>query len=243
MTSPTTKYIAFDIETTASVPFSQIRNTDYTESSAWRDIYIGQLAWTCISEEGHVIESKSVKIYPSRGDDSRVIPVDNPFAPSITPESLVEEGVPHDAFLREFADQCLTSEWIVAHNAWFDVNLLCKELADIDEDMARQVSEKRRWCTMRRAADIDGWEKWPTMCEISETVGIEIDAVRLHDAVYDTELCARVFMEQLGRSVPPPSKVYCLPHTKWVKGVAFDKIRRRFWYYNTPSNRVRFASL
>lgn len=226
-------YIAFDTETTAGVPFSSIRNTDYTDN-AWKDVYIGQIAWTCISDDGDILESNSVKIRPYRNGIR--IPVENPFAPSISESSLIEDGV-DESFLIDFARKCLDAKCIVAHNAWFDINLLCKEIKD-DSYLPSKLFSHPKWCTMDKASSRDGWEKWPTMSEISETIGITLEHHRLHDAVYDTELCAKVFLEQSRRSVPPPGKLYT---PKKAKGLVYDKYRRMYWYYNVPSNIVKFG--
>lgn len=249
MSGDSQKSLVFDVETTTGVDFDALRSTTWgTHPIRWTSRRCGpkiaQITWKVVPGETSI---KNRFVLPERRDaEGMPVPlvVDNEWSPSVDRVTLDTHGLDVADVLRELVADARGCCRIVAHNIWFDRNVVCAELAAAGMvDDARFFQTVPGWCTMARS----GWTgKFPRLQELGEAydeVG-DIDPRRLHDAAVDTELCARVFARQVRGDAPgEPPRLWMVAGTPWRRGLKRCPATGRLWTYDTPGNRREFYAV
>jgi DNA polymerase III epsilon subunit-like protein len=111
----------------------------------------------------------------------------------------IEIGVALDAFSKDVA----IAEFLIAHNAQFDRNIICDELLRVGRNDI--LAGKNLYCTMQSSADFckikrrHGY-KWPNLEELHISLfGDTFDDA--HNALSDARACAKCFFELRRRGV------------------------------------------
>lgn len=89
-----------------------------------------------------------------------------------------------DDDLQAFRDFCPEPSLFIAHNIGFD-----KKFVQFIED----VDDKFRFCTMHKLKKALNLPKKLKLMLLAEHYKIDTDNDRLHDSVYDTEICFKIF--------------------------------------------------
>jgi len=234
--------LVFDVETHNAVPFDKLRGIE----PPWTCSSIAELAFVYM-EDGEIIDTHSIYIIPPEG-----VTVNNPFSPNVTHERCVELGkTPVDA-LSLFLKYLRKTDYIVGHNIRFDIGMIVTELTRTPmqfQTLFKSVlSEKNVWCTMNKSS-CDGWYVRPKLVELAEAAGIKVDNTKLHDAIYDVDICSKVFKIQSDslEGIIAPKRLAFPKKYSYGKsdpdaismGLKWDPNVSRWWYYDTPSNNER----
>ena len=182
-------------------------DTETTGVNQARD-HIVQLAWIIADENGQVLLEKEYIVQP----DDFFIPASAVAIHGITNAQAKREGEPIEDVLSELIDDAEDVEYVVAHNASFDLAFLRREYLDTGLD--NPFDRMKPYCTMRssvafcRFPKLNGGTgyKWPKLDELHfHLFGKYFDGA--HDAMADTKACMRCFFELIEQGViKAPSK-------------------------------------
>jgi DNA polymerase III epsilon subunit-like protein len=181
-------YLFFDTETTG-VPNDW--NAPATDLENWPRLV--QLAYLLYDSNGKLILSSENIIKPSGFS----IPKDASDVHGITTEYARENGKEIDEVLLDFEEQCLKSDFLVAHNINFDSKIIGSEF--LRSFNRNPITKLHLLCTMESSTDyckIQGFYgyKWPKLSELhSKLFGEDFEGS--HDALADIEATARCFWE------------------------------------------------
>lgn len=181
-------YLFFDTETTGfpTHPTSDYRN--------WPRMV--QLAWIVANDKGDILEQHSHIIRP----DGYSIPERVTKIHGISTEKAYAEGDPLEYVLREFLISLSYSQVVVAHNYQFDYGVVRSEL--LRHDIPDFLHPYDAYCTMTAKSVVqycqvlrgDNRRKWPKLGELYHLL-FNDEFHNAHDALADTEACARCFFE------------------------------------------------
>lgn len=183
-------YLFFDTETSGLPTNWKAPITDF---SNWPRLV--QLAYLLYDSEGTMILSRETVIKPN----GFIIPKGASDVHGITTELALRNGKEIKDVLSDFEDNCLKSEYLVAHNINFDSKVMGSEfLRNTSKNPIKEDSIRYR-CTMTESTDFCGIEgpyglKWPTLSELHIKLFGE-DFEGAHDALADVEATARCFWE------------------------------------------------
>ena len=183
-------YLFFDTETSGLPTNLKAPITDF---SNWPRLV--QLAYLLYDSEGTMILSRETVIKPN----GFIIPKGASDVHGITTELALRNGKEIKDVLSDFEDNCLKSEYLVAHNINFDSKVMGSEfLRNTSKNPIKEDSIRYR-CTMTESTDFCGIEgpyglKWPTLSELHIKLFGE-DFEGAHDALADIEATARCFWE------------------------------------------------
>ncbi|WP_347839283.1 3'-5' exonuclease [uncultured Draconibacterium sp.] len=182
-------YVFFDTETTG---LPNDFNAPFTDSDNWPRLV--QLAWIVTDEAGKHIDEQNFIIKP----DGFEIPEDVLEIHGITTEKAEAEGHYLAGVLADFWKVVAFSDFIVAHNISFDVNIVAAEFHRIG--MSNIFRNERLLDTKKAGADIckipnphdyEGY-KWPRLKELYRHLFGE-DFENAHDAFADITATERCF--------------------------------------------------
>lgn len=156
------KIIFFDVETTG-LPLSW--KEKYTNKSNWP--YIVQLAYIISYEDNEISEEQDYILKP----EGFKIPEKSTNIHGISNELAIKKGNSRKEILHLFAAQIRSCDYVVAHNADFDINVLRCELLrnNIEDPFKKDMSII---CTMKKSKDFCklpssyGDYKWPSLQEL-----------------------------------------------------------------------------
>ena len=168
--------------------------------------HIVQLAWLETDDEGNILSSGSKIVRP----EGFVIPEEATAIHGITQEYALREGEPLKKVMRKFKQLLGRTYMNVAHNLWFDANVLAAEFkrCHVDDD---NFLYSAGYCTMQGTTDLcklpfesdnhpDCMYKWPKLTELHEFLfGHSFDGA--HDALNDVKATARCFWELVKRGL------------------------------------------
>lgn len=181
-------YLFFDTETNGKAANF---NAPITDLENWPRIT--QLGWQMYDENGELLEEKSLLIKP----EGWTIPKEKFFIENnMSTERCEEEGIPLEDALKQLIASLEKSQYLVAHNMQFDINVLGAEFLRKGLKSENKVT---KFCTMKESTDIckiRGFKgyKWPTLTELHKFLFNEgFDGA--HDALDDVKACAKSFFE------------------------------------------------
>ena len=190
-------FLIFDTETTG---FPKDWNAPITDLDNWPRMV--QLAWQIHDEKGELIEVQDHIVYPEGYD----IPFNATKIHGISTERARNEGKPLREVLEMFSSSLQKCEYVVGHNVNFDLNVTgCEYLREFGENpLGSKVPLDS--CTETTAAlcQIPGGRggkfKLPKLEELHQFLFNE-GFDEAHNAAFDVEATARVFLELLRQEV------------------------------------------
>ena len=185
-------YLFFDTETTGR------ENSDYPKSDLKHWPRMVQLGWILYDDSGKELERNNHIIKPV----GFTIPESVVKIHGITTERALNEGMPVETSLEKFSPVIDKSDVAVGHNIDFDTGVVVAEY--LRKELAHSLYETSRFCTMKEPSIINhcklphpyykGQYKWPRLSELHyKLFGEEFEEA--HDALIDTEACARCYFE------------------------------------------------
>lgn len=168
--------------------------------------HIVQLAWVETDDEGHELSFGSKIIKP----EGFVIPEDATSIHGITQEYALRVGEPRKKVMRKFKQLLGRNYLNVAHNLWFDANVIAAEFKRCHVDDSHFLY-RAGYCTMEGTTDLcklpfesdnhpECMYKWPKLTELHEFLfGCSFEGA--HDALNDVRATARCFWELVKREL------------------------------------------
>ncbi len=167
--------------------------------------HIVQLAWLVTDDEGNELSSGNKIIRP----DGFVIPPEATAIHGITHGRAIAEGEPLKKVLKKFRSVLGNSYLNIAHNLWFDANVIAAEMSRCS--LGDDILYSPGYCTMEGATDLcqlpfatevhpDAQYKWPKLTELYEFLfGRSFSGA--HNAMNDVRATARCFWELVKRNL------------------------------------------
>ena len=152
---------------------------------------VTQLGWQLYDKDENLISEKSHLIKP----DGWVVPKEKFFIDNnMSTERCEEFGIPLAEAVADFMKDLEQSEYLIAHNMQFDINVIGAEFLRLNVTPSKEVI---KICTMKEGTNfckIPGFRgyKWPTLTELHTKIfgeGFE----GAHDALDDVKACAKSF--------------------------------------------------
>ncbi len=190
-------FLIFDTETTG---LPKDWNAPITDLDNWPRVV--QLAWQIHDSEGKLIEVQDHIIYPDGFD----IPFNSTKIHGISTERARNEGKPLSEVLSLFESSLELCEFVVGHNVNFDLNVTGCEFYRISDHNPLELKTSLDSCTETTAGLCQlpggrgGRFKLPKLEELYEFLFKEGFA-EAHNAAFDVEATARVFLELLRLNV------------------------------------------
>jgi DNA polymerase III epsilon subunit-like protein len=181
-------YLFFDTETTGkALNF----NAPATDLNNWPRVT--QLGWQLYDKDENLISEKSLLVKP----DGWVVPKEKFFIDNnMSTERCEEFGIPLAEAVADFMKDMENSQYLIAHNMSFDINVLEAELIRLN---TKPANDPRKICTMKESTNyckipsFRGY-KWPTLTELhTKLFGEGFEGA--HDALDDVKACAKSFFE------------------------------------------------
>lgn len=190
------KIVFFDLETTG-LPISW----DESYSNIYNWPYIIQLAYIVSYNENEVSIEQDIILKP----DGFEVPLKSTEVHGISNEQALIEGFNRKEILENFASIILDANYIVAHNAAFDINVLrCEFLRNDIEDPFKR--EKSIICTMKKSTNFCkipsnfGDYKWPSLQELYFKL-FQNHFKDEHNAKYDVKATFDCFWELFQKNI------------------------------------------
>ena len=190
-------FLIFDTETTG---LPKDWNAPITDLDNWPRVV--QLAWQIHDSEGKLIEVQDHIIYPDGFD----IPFNSTKIHGISTERARNEGKPLSEVLSLFESSLELCEFVVGHNVNFDLNVTGCEFHRTSNRNPLELKTPLDSCTETTAALCQlpggrgGRFKLPKLEELYEFLFKEGFA-EAHNAAFDVEATARVFLELIRLNV------------------------------------------
>lgn len=183
-------YFVFDTETSGLPTFTKWRGYfDPRDLSKYNSSRIVQISWRILDQALELIEKQTYVIKP----DNFIIPQSSIDIHHITNEKAHQEGVPLSQVLDEVRTKCPLMKMIVAHNVYFDVNVLKSECHRYGyDDIAKSIDKANKYCTMAKAKEKLNLSKNPKLSELYNILCNE-QMKNAHDAEFDTYYCCQCF--------------------------------------------------
>jgi len=169
----------------------------YKDTNNWPRLV--QIAWIVSDELGNIIIKKSFIVKP----DNFIIPKEASDIHRITTEMAIKNGEDIRSVLKLFNDAISQSEYIVAHNISYDINIVASELfrLNIDSD----IFDKEQICTMEQTTNycaISGpyGYKWPKLSELHYKL-FHSSFSEAHDASVDIDITFKCFSELIKKQI------------------------------------------
>ena len=182
-------YLFFDTETngkalTFNAPASDLDN--------WPRIT--QLGWQLYDKDENLLSEHSHLVKP----DGWTVPKEPFFIEhNMSTERCEEFGIPLKDVIEKLQEDLGKSEYLIAHNMKFDVNVLGAEFIRLG---IKNTHKTMKICTMMEGTSFCqmpgryGNFKWPTLTEL-HTKLFGKDFKGAHDALDDVKACAKSFFE------------------------------------------------
>lgn len=190
-------FLIFDTETTG---FPKDWNAPITDLDNWPRMV--QLAWQIHDEKGGLIEVQDHIVYPDGYD----IPFNATKIHGISTDRAKNEGKPLKEVLELFTASLEKCEYVIGHNVNFDLNVTgCEYLREFGENpLGAKVPLDSCTETTAELCQIPGGRggkfKLPKLEELHKFLFDEgIDEA--HNAAFDVEATARVFLELVRREI------------------------------------------
>lgn len=184
-------FLIFDTETTG---FPKDWNAPLTDFDNWPRVV--QLAWQIHDVKGQLVEVQDHIIYPDGFD----IPFNATKVHGISTERAKEEGRPLEEVLKLFQESLKRCDYVVGHNVNFDLNVTGSEFLRVLSENPLEAKKPLDSCTETTASlcKIPGGRggkfKLPKLEELYQHLFNE-GFDEAHNAAFDVEATARVFLE------------------------------------------------
>lgn len=199
-------YFVYDTET-SGLPARGGPHRGYyhpKETAKYDSSRIVSIAWIVLDKDLNEV-SKGDRLISPR---DFVIGADATKIHGITQKYASENGMDIVQVLTELVDIIAPCKVLVAHNVWFDVNVLRSECFRYKQiELSALLDRSIKYCTMMHGKSILGLPRNPTLNILYTTIfgqGVE----NAHDARFDTYHCCKCFIDLKKRPIvtlaPPP---------------------------------------
>lgn len=181
-------FLFFDTETTG---LPKDRTAPVTDLDNWPRLV--QLAYLLHDAEGNLLSEGNYIVRP----EGFTIPAAAASIHGITQERALNEGLPLQAVLDALYDVMKQADYIVAHNIWYDENIIGAEFLRCG--MPNYLDHWQKICTMEGSKDYCAIKgeygyKRPRLSFLHQKL-FGCDFAEAHNAVFDIEATARCFWE------------------------------------------------
>jgi DNA polymerase-3 subunit epsilon len=187
------KYIVFDVETTG-LP------KDYKASPTLFELWphIVQFSWLVVNKN---ITERSYIIKP----DNYIIPEESSNIHNITTTYAIQNGHSLKDVLQIFKNDCNSVDFIVAHNATFDISVILAACYRLKENVIF-LKNKKVICTMKSSTNICKLSgkygyKYPKLEELYFFLFKEKPNVVLHNSLEDSKVTLKCYNELCIRNI------------------------------------------
>lgn len=189
-----TNYLFFDTETTG---LPKNYKSPYTDTDNWPRLV--QLAYILCDSNGQVIDNGCWIVKPN----NFIIPNEASDIHRITNERAQLEGLPINIVLNNFKSILNQSDYLIAHNISFDVNILGAELTR--SNIKSNIDSIIKVCTMENSTNYCAIKgnygyKWPKLSELYFNL-FNANFEEAHDAAVDIEATYKCFWELINKKI------------------------------------------
>jgi DNA polymerase-3 subunit epsilon len=156
-----------------------------------------QISWTVSTFDGILLSEKD---YIVKG----AISVKPGLQNSLSVEKIEKEGVPIGDVLEEFYSMLRPIDFIVCHNASFDVGLLLRYKSPPFPltNVICTMKELTNFCKIPSKFRYgDQKYKWPKLSEAAYRLNIKLEDDKLHDSLYDCQILQQVFLKAFKKNL------------------------------------------
>lgn len=185
-------YLIYDTETSGLPTFTSYRGYhDPRDVSKYDTSRLVSISWILANENLDIVEKAYYIVRPT----DFVIPQNVINIHHITNEIAHEQGKDIQEVLQSFKDVASKATTLVAHNVYFDVNVLKSECYRNQRgDVADAISRMRTYCTMAEAKRLLELPRNPKLADLYKMLYGE-DMTNAHNAEYDTWCCYKCFAQ------------------------------------------------
>jgi len=188
------KFLFFDTETTG---LPKNWKASYKDTNNWPRLV--QIAWIVSDDLGNIIGRQSFLIKP----DNFIIPIEASNVHKITTEKAISEGVELKDVLKLFNNLISESNYLVAHNINFDINVMASEFFRLN--IESEIFEKKQICTMAKTTNYCAIMgpyglKWPTLLELHLKL-FNSTFSDAHDALVDIDITFKCYNELIKKQI------------------------------------------
>lgn len=178
--------IFLDLETTGLAPRNKNGYVDYKETDKYKDCRVIQI-YMCLYNDNTLIDEIHTYIDPK-------IPIPEK-AKEIT--KITDEQVKNKKFTKDIINKIKSflklGNIIIGHNIEFDISILASELYRLEEkDLAKNLFEKKQFCTMKNAYKIQKGGKYIKL-ETLYSMFYKEKLGNSHDAKVDVLMCKKIY--------------------------------------------------
>ena len=187
-------YLFFDTETTGLPMYDNIPAEVHPAN--WPRLV--QLSWILTDGQGKILKEMNKYIIP----DGFTIPHEASRIHGISTAYARYWGERLERVLHVFNKSLRKADYVVCHNTWFDMNVICAEM--IRMQIPTKIRDKQSYCTMLSGTDLCALQytfseyKWPKLQELYHEWFHKYfsDA---HDALADVRAVVECFWEMRDR--------------------------------------------
>lgn len=191
------KFLVFDTETTGFPQRLNGHNYSPDQIEKYNSARIVSIAFMVLGEDFETLAEHYYVIKPSGFE----IPESATKIHGITTEYALKNGVDFAyvaSRLQEVLFRYKDIEYFVAHNVYFDYNILLSELYRLDDqENIQQLKKLKRYCTMKKSMHLFPKRKFPKLVELYEYLFPNHKMIDAHNALYDAKHCAECFQKFL----------------------------------------------
>ena len=178
--------IFLDLETTGLAPKNKDDYCDYKDTQKYSSCRIIQI-YMCIYNDNVLIDEIHTYIDPQ-------MPIPDK-AKEIT--GITDEQVKNKKFTKAIINKIKSflklGDIIIGHNIAFDIHILASELFRLNEkDLAKNLFEKKQFCTMKNAHKIQKGGRYPKL-ETLYSMFYKEKLGNSHDAKVDVLMCKKIY--------------------------------------------------
>lgn len=202
-------YFIYDLETSGLPEYTEQRGYYPPQNfEKYNTCRVVQISWIILNKELEIIDKQNHIIKP----DGWIMDAENIAIHGVSNERAHSDGILFwelSEILRSNAQYIKT---IVAHNVYFDYNVLQAEFHRYGEqDMAVIFNVTRKYCTMARGKELFMLPKNPKLKELY-TMLYDEEITHEHDAEFDTLHCYKCFL--IMKNMPDRSPEQIMQHKK-----------------------------
>lgn len=184
------QFLFFDTETTG---LPKNWKASYKELNNWPRLV--QIAWIVADINGNILSENSFIIKPQNFS----IPDEATKVHKISTQKAIQNGSDIQLILKKFNESVSSSDYIVAHNINFDINVVASELFRLQIDS--EIFDKKQICTMEQTTNFcklpgNYGYKFPKLSELYQKL-FHSTFDEAHDASVDVKATLKCFYELL----------------------------------------------
>jgi DNA polymerase III epsilon subunit-like protein len=185
-------YFIYDCETSGLPQFTRFRGYyDPRELDKYDSARLVSISWILLDDKLEIVDKQTHLIKP----DNFIIPQESIDIHHITNERANAEGKNIHDVLNIIMDIIKPVKTVVAHNVYFDVNVLKSECYRYSYPAIINTLDKSyKYCTMAKAKELLALPRNPKL-SLLYTILYDKEMENAHDAEYDTYYCYKCFQQ------------------------------------------------